>query len=51
MGKYYNIHSPGDDDYYYCPHDDCPCNDSPTHDYHVNNDNGSADDDDGSTNN
>ena len=31
MGNAYNIHDPANDNYYYCPSDDCPCNGSSTH--------------------
>jgi hypothetical protein len=39
MGSNYNIHAPIDDNYYYCPSKDCPCNGSSTHrdDYWRNN--------------
>jgi hypothetical protein len=39
MGSNYNIHAPNDDNYYYCPSEDCPCNGSSTHrdDYWRNN--------------
>jgi hypothetical protein len=28
MGNAYNIHGTDDDNYYYCPNNDCPCNGS-----------------------
>ena len=31
MGANYNIHGTDNDNYYYCPSDDCPCNGSSTH--------------------
>jgi hypothetical protein len=41
MGPNYNIHNVNDDEYYYCPNNDCACNGSSNHrgnDYYGTND-------------
>jgi len=30
MGSNYNIHTPNEDSYYYCPNADCPCHETVT---------------------
>jgi len=39
LGIYNNIHSVDDDDYFYCPRNDCPCHDHYFYDSSGNYDN------------
>jgi hypothetical protein len=35
MAEHNNIHNYNDDEYYYCPRNDCPCHDAPAGTLHV----------------